>query len=109
MNNQIDEIYLDALLSIWIDGPSSRVGGICDVVRRYCLSATGRSAPMYEKLAAAFKSWPMRSGDSVFPVPHPEMDPEYAYLNSRDLWIDEYGFNRYQLLNHLIKVEMGWL
>lgn len=109
MNNQIDEVYLAALVRIWVKGPDDRTSGICGLVLNYCQNIAGDPVSKKGRLSAAFKSWPMRSGDPLYPVPHPEMGPGSAFVKIHDLWLGEYGFDRYQALNHLIKVEMGWV
>jgi hypothetical protein len=45
--------------------------------------------------------WPEFSGDHLFPVPHPFLDPQTAYRDG-DLWVDDYGSARLRLLDFLI-------
>ncbi len=56
-----------------------------------------------EMVGTLSQDWPMFSGDPEYPVPHPDMDPEPAYLEP-DLWDaeTEYGRNRLSLLEFLI-------
>lgn len=48
--------------------------------------------------------WPKHSGNELFPVPHPEATPVYAYSHYPKWDKDtEYGRNRYELLEFLIE------
>lgn len=53
-----------------------------------------------------FKAWPLFSGDSVYPVPHPDTPPNVAYyqaLDTNTLWVGPYGDNRRNLLEFWIE------
>lgn len=51
-----------------------------------------------------FKSWPMYSGSSSFPVPGKKGEsPSWAFDKADDLWAGSYGKKRKQLLNYMIK------
>jgi hypothetical protein len=100
--NQVKQEMLALLLQIQVDGPVRSHSGICDHVTKVLPFAYGKVMPILEEM---FKSWPLYSGNETFPVPHPEQDPEHAYLStSGSIWDrdTEYGRNRWSLLEHCI-------
>lgn len=68
--------------------------GICEEVRIYSSL----------NLQPFFISWPLYSGNSGFPVPHPNMGSSTAFHCVENLWRDnEYGDNRRSLCLHIAK------
>lgn len=66
-----------------------------DVARGYYVAIDEAVAVM----RGVFKKWPKFSGDTCYPVPHPEMREVCAYDTTSDLWEEgtEYGDNRFEL------------
>ena len=79
---------LDELKKLKISGPTDVTKGICSNVS--------------DDLAELFEKWPEFTGDSLFPVPHPQYTPHDAYMKTHDLWIGEYGEARKRLLDFCI-------
>ena len=67
--------------------------GICDAVSH----RVGGPA-MLSAFDAAIEKWPGYSGETIYPVPHPAMDPADAFYGNTNLWDDdEYGDSRREL------------
>lgn len=49
-----------------------------------------------------FKLWPHNTGEECYPVPHPSLDPGYAYLTAISHWAGAYGRMRLNLAEHLL-------
>ncbi len=93
------EAMLEKMLSMRADGyPECAVVGLCSNL------STGYYADELW-LQEAFRAWPKFSGEIQYPVPHPTQSPEQAYLGSCDPWgrENEYGRNRWELLDFLIE------
>lgn len=58
-----------------------------------------------DALKPTFVSWRYYSGDLMYPVPSPQagMCPSREYRHTDDVWVDDYGDLRMDLLNHCIK------
>ena len=100
--NQVKQQMLTLLLQIQVDGPISNRRGICDQLTKRLPFGYGVVMKSMEEM---FKTWPLYSGDTTFPVPHPEQDPDRAYLDTDgNIWDrdTEYGRNRWSLLEHCI-------
>lgn len=74
--------------------------GICGDIEAHTNSALDLDA-----LKPTFVSWQYYSGDLIYPVPSPQagMCPSRKYKNTDDVWVDDYGDLRMDLLNHCIK------
>ena len=79
--------------------------GICNAVAR------GESSPWVRSgclrlLLDLMEEWPEFSGDSAYPVPHPDKDPEMAFNHAsvEEMWNpgSAYGAARLRLLDWLI-------
>jgi len=55
-------------------------------------------------IATMSREWPKFSGIGLFPVPHPILSPEDAYMKTPNEWLDEYGENRLDLVRFLIEM-----
>ena len=100
--NQVKQQMLDVLLLIQANGPFKAHTGLCDQLEKRLPFAYGMVMPTLREM---FYSWPLYSGDETFPVPHPKLDPEVAYLSAEgSIWSkrSEYGRNRWSLLEHCI-------
>jgi hypothetical protein len=71
--------------------------GICFILRN------DRALP--KQFKESVYSWEHYSGNSTFPVPHPDFpdNPGKGFLNTDDLWIGEYGRLRRDLCRHFLK------
>lgn len=58
-----------------------------------------------ELITAITLTWPKFSGDTSYPVPHPNYPgrPTEAYQQTNDLYVGEYGENRYQYFAYLVE------
>lgn len=58
-----------------------------------------------DALKSMFVSWQHYSGDLTYPVPSPQADarPSRTYQMADNVWVDDYGDLRMDLLNHCIK------
>lgn len=76
--------------------------GICTGIQLGGLVSGGTARDLWFKVKRElFMSWPLFSGDPVYPVPgYP--NPETAYEECRDFWEGEYGDMRRDLLDFLI-------
>lgn len=102
MRTRVQELMLKHLLEIQADGPKDPNFGICHLINRELPFAHGE---VMTELDILFTSWPKFSGDPMYPVPHPEQSADEAYLLTKgSMWRkpDEYGQNRWALLDHLI-------
>lgn len=100
--NQVKQEMLALLLEIQSDGPFYIKTGICDQLTKSVPFGYGKIMRILEEL---FPTWPLYSGNQTFPVPHPEQEPERAYLDTDgSIWDKntEYGRNRWSLLEHCI-------
>ena len=79
--------------------------GICNAVARGESSPGVRSGCL-RLLQDLMEEWPEFSGDSAYPVPHPDKDPEMAFdhASPKEMWSpeDAYGAARLRLLDWLI-------
>ena len=93
------------------DGTHCEFDGICGNVRTQLIledvpwDALGKAEG---DLRAAFKTWPMFSGYTLYPVPgNAGRNPYSMYFQHadviRDLWVGEYGERRKDLLRHCIE------
>ena len=101
-SNQVQHAVLALLLQIRLDGPMYSRNGICDHIHKTLPFTYNKTMPILEEM---FYIWPLYSGDPTFPVPHPEQDPDRAYLDTDgNIWDKntEYGRNRWSLLEHCI-------
>ena len=104
----MDEQYLPIelekavdLLESWADDqvlPRNGFYGIC-----YNLFLRDVSTRWEGLVAVAAESWPEFSGDTHYPVPHPDLLPESAYtaLLEVEKWSGEYGAARRRLCQHI--------
>lgn len=53
-------------------------------------------------LTSLFMSWPKYSGNSAYPVPHPDCESDCAYNATTMMWEGAYGDLRRELLDHCI-------
>lgn len=86
-----------------IDGKRDNMTGICANFEK-ALSAVARGSDgaireAEEIMRDTFKKWPKFSGDTCYPVPHPEKGAIFAYDTTYHLWEvgTEYGDNRFEL------------
>jgi len=94
------ESALNQLLDIRDHGPKDRLLGVCSNVW---------GGPVV-RLA---RYWPKFSGRMTYPVPHPSLSPDVAFMGLQDIWgiraeldesnpDDRYRLNRWELLDWLI-------
>ena len=101
--NQVKQEMLALLLQIQVNGPKRPDKGICS---QHGSPVLYNTLVLGKGLEEFFCTWPLYSGSEVFPVPHPTLDPEHAYLHTHgNLWDKntEYGRNRWSLLEHCIR------
>lgn len=59
-------------------------------------------------LYSHMSTWPLSTGSSMYPVPHPRLGCFTAYQRTEDYWAnDEYGNNRRQLCLYLANAIEG--
>lgn len=100
--NQVQQEMLALLLQIQVDGPKNPRTGICDQLQKVLPFGYGKVMQTMEEM---FLTWPLYSGEDTFPVPHPELAPDVAYLEAEgNIWDKntEYGRNRWSLLEHCV-------
>lgn len=97
----------EALVMLRENGPLCENYGICGNVA--LLLAEEDQKDIEDTIGDLSQTWPKFSGYSTHPVPHPKMEPFTAY---RTLGYDgimwdrsqEYGSNRWELLDYLIEI-----
>ena len=103
LHQKLVELHIRA--SEWLDG-ECREGfdpwqGIC---RNLKINQSDS-----DRLLELMAQWPGSSGDTGYPVPHPEMEPEeaFTYATPQEMWRTEYEYeyarNRWALLYWLIE------
>jgi hypothetical protein len=100
--NQVKQEMLALLLEIQVNGPKRPNKGICS---QHGSPVLYNTLVLGKGLEEFFCTWPLYSGSEVFPVPHPTLNAERAYLDTNgNLWDrdTEYGRNRWSLLEHCI-------
>lgn len=101
-NSNLQNDVLSALLQIKRDGPKRKKIGLCQNITDVMPNAWG----VHHTLEELFKTWPLHSGDIIFPVPCPDKEPDVAYCNfTGNMWDKRtaYGSNRWNLLEHCIQ------
>jgi len=80
--------------------PRHRNCGLCEEVKQFLvtqdliLSQVDYFKWLVDELMT---TWPLYSGRQAYPVPSEGLDPKYAYVETKDFWIGEYGKLRKQL------------
>ena len=105
----IEQLLLDALTTIKLDGPFWNAHGICDNLKesdQYIpVSIDDDLIELWEgTLTKLMITWPKFSGNECYPVPSPDLEEgsQQVYMRTHDEWSGEYGALRYELLDFLI-------
>lgn len=82
-----------------IGKPGHLTVGICSLIRH---NFDGTYGVALNTLQRHYNDWPHYNGNKNFPVPHPTMEPDDAFLTIDNIWdLDtEYGRLRHDLLQH---------
>lgn len=91
------ELHRDGLVTPkWFE----QTYGICDNASEFL-----RRHVEADLLKPSFVSWPPYSGDLTYPVPSAQagVSSRHKYVDTDDVWVDDYGDLRMGLLNHCIK------
>lgn len=91
------ELHRDGLVTPkWFE----QTHGICDNASNFLQRHVDA-----DLLKPSFVSWPPYSGDLSYPVPSDQAGVSscHKYFDTDDVWIDDYGDLRMDLLNHCIK------
>ena len=93
-NTNVQEKLLSALLEIKQNNFS--ICGLCHEV-----FMIDQSLSVSAELKSIFKLWPKFSGFAKFPVPSSSNieGPYWAFMDTEDMWVDDYGKNRIDLLD----------
>lgn len=76
--------------------------GLCSVVKANGQLTRDDLLILNLWLKHQFKLWPHNTGEECYPVPHPSLDPAYAFLTTPSHWDGEYGRMRLNLAKHLL-------
>lgn len=93
-----DELVINFLLKLSQFHSDGNQIGMCEMLLDLLDSTPSGRIGAIRKMNSLFKHWPRFSGCFTFPVPHPELDSETAYMTTDFCFeSNEYGDARREL------------
>lgn len=103
-----EDVLIEALVDLYLNGPCSENLGICYHVQQFIELYEVEGWIMENLMNELFMRWPEFSGSLTYPVPGPEGELARAAFNARSIgphsmWTGEYGAKRWALAEFMLR------